>query len=122
VGVHRPGVRRLAVGRPFVWDAGLIFPLTVGTFDLGLGGSKYKVHIEWTASETRPSIFPGEPSDISVTAMGNNQTGTNYVDFLAGAKVHLTDVVIVSGAVNVPVTDAGLQPIVGRTVALEMYF
>jgi len=108
--------------RRFVWDAGVSFPLAVGTFDLGVGGSKYDTPIEWTPSHARASIFPGDPSDISVTAVGDNQTGTNYVDFLAGAKVRVSDAVIVSGAVNVPVTDAGLQPIVGGTVALEYYF
>jgi hypothetical protein len=108
--------------RRFVWDAGVSFPLAVGTFDLGVGGSKYDAPIAWTPSQTRASVFPGDPSDISVTAVGDNQTGTNYVDFLAGAKVRLSDAVMLSGAVNVPVTDAGLQPIVGGTIALEYCF
>jgi hypothetical protein len=108
--------------RRFVWDAGVSFPLAVGTFDLGMGGSKYDAAIDWTPSQARASIIPGEPSDISVTAVGDNQTGTNYVDFLAGAKVRLSDVIILSGAVNVPVTNEGLQPIVGGTIALEGYF
>ena len=108
--------------RRFVWDAGLSFPLAVGTFDVGVGGSKYDASIAWTPSQARASVIPGGQRDISVIAVGDNQTGTNYVDFLAGAKVRLSDVVILSGAVNVPVTNEGLQPIVGGTVALEAYF
>jgi hypothetical protein len=108
--------------RRFVWDAGVSFPLAVGTFDLGMGGSTYDAPIEWTPSRARASIFPGEPTDITVTAIGDNQTGTNYVDFLAGAKVRLSEAFILSGGVNVPVTDEGLQPIVGGTLALEFYF
>jgi len=108
--------------RRFVWDAGVSFPLAVGTFDVGVGGSKYEAPIAWTPSQARASVIPGEPSDISVTAVGDNHTGTNYVDFLAGAKVRLSEVVILSGAVNVPVNNQGLQPIVGGTIALEAYF
>ena len=33
-----------------------------------------------------------------------------------------TNAFFLSGGVNVPVTDAGLQPIVGGTIALEYYF
>lgn len=108
--------------RRFVWDAGFSLPLAVGTFDLGVGGSKYDTPITWTPSHARSSVFPGTPSDITVTAIGNNQTGTNYVDFLAGVKLRLSDTFVLSGAVNVPVTDEGLQPIVGGTLALESYF
>jgi hypothetical protein len=100
--------------RRFVWDFGVSFPLTVATFDLGVGGSKYDTPIDWTPQRVRSS-------NILVTALGNNQTGTNYVDFLAGAKVRLSDTVILGGAVNVPVTNEGLQPIVGGTVALEIH-
>ena len=108
--------------RRFVWDVGLSFPLAFGTFDVGVGGSKYAAPIEWTPSGTRASIIPGEPTNITVIAVGDNQTGTNYVDFLAGAKVALSDALILSGGVNVPVTDEGLQPVVGGTIALEYYF
>ena len=108
--------------RRFVWNTGISFPLTVGTFDVGVGGSKYDTPIVWTPTNGRASVIPGTPSDISVTAVGDNQTGTNAVDFLAGVKVHLTKTVIVSGAVNVPVTNDALQPIVGGTLAVELAF
>jgi hypothetical protein len=108
--------------RRFVWDVGLSFPLAFGTFDAGVGGSTYDAPIDWTPSQYRESIIPGEPTNITVSAIGDNQTGTNYVDFLAGAKVALSDAIILSGGVNVPVTDEGLQPVVGGTIALELYF
>jgi hypothetical protein len=107
--------------RRFVWDVGVSFPLAFATFDVGMGGSKYDTPIQWTPSFTRDSVF-GMGPDSSVIAIGDNETGTNYVDFLAGAKVALSDAFILSGGVNVPVTDAGLQPIVGGTIALEYYF
>jgi hypothetical protein len=77
--------------RRFVWDVGVSFPLAFATFDVGMGGSKYDTPIEWTPSFARGSVLPGVPNDISVIAAGDNETGTNYVDFLAGGKVALSD-------------------------------
>ena len=108
--------------RRFVWDVGLSFPLAAGTFDVGLGGSSYAAPIEWTPSQFREAVVSGDPPEITATAVGDNQTGTNYVDFLFGAKVRLSDAVILGGAVNVPVTNEGLQPIVAGTLVLEFYF
>ena len=108
--------------RRFVWDVGVSLPLRIATFDLGLGGSSYSTPITWSPTRATASIANGGPPTITVTALGDNQTGTNYVDFLAGAKVRVSDRVVLSGAVNVPVVDASLQPIVAGTIALEVYF
>jgi len=108
--------------RRFVWDAGISLPMRVATFDLGMGGSLYSTPIESTPTHAKASFVPGEPQNIAITAIGDNQTGTNSVDFLAGAKVRVSDRVVLSGAVNVPVVDTGLQPIVAGTIALEVYF
>src|SRR5262245_1156434 len=108
--------------RRFVWDAGISLPMRIATFDLGMGGSLYSTPIEWTPTHAKASFGPGEPQNIALTAIGDNQTGTNSVDFLAGAKVRVSDRVVLSGAVNVPVVETGLQPIVAGTVAVEVYF
>ena len=108
--------------RRFVWDVGASFPLTLATFDIGVGGSKYDSPIVWTPSSFRESIQPGTPKNITVTAVGDNETGTNYVAFLCGAKVRLSEGFVLSGGVNVPVTDEEVQPVAGGTIALEFYF
>ena len=108
--------------RRFVWDLGLSVPLRAATFDVGMGGSTYAAPIEWTPTRARGAPSAGARRGILITALGDNQTGTSYVDVLAGVKVRLTDTLVMSGAVNVPVVDAGLQPIAGGTIALEAYF
>lgn len=108
--------------RRFVWDIGLSLPTRGATFDIGMGGSRYATPITWTPTRAR-AAFPGATRPtIVVTAIGDNETGTNYVDFLAGAKVRVANAVVLSGAINVPVVDTGLQPRVAGTVALEVYF
>jgi hypothetical protein len=100
--------------RRFGWDVGVSFPLRAATFDLGMGGSEYATPIQWTP--TRIPVHPGE-----LTAVGDNQTGRNYVDFLTGVKFRLTDRLVMSGAVNIPVARPGVQPIAGGTVALRCW-
>ncbi len=57
-------------------------------------------------------------------ALNPNATvlGTNYTDFLFGIKVKILEGTVLSGAVNVPITDVGFQPIAVGTLALEYYF
>lgn len=61
---------------------------------------------------------------VTLTAFdpGSTQLGTNYVDFIGGIKVKLIAGVVLSGAVNVPITSDGFQPAAEGTVALEYYF
>jgi hypothetical protein len=107
--------------RRFAWDVGISLPFAAATFDLGVGGSLYDTPITWTPARQTTTV-PGLPGTVTVTALGDNQLGTNYVSFLAGAKVALTEALVLTGAVNVPVTDPGLQPVALGTVALEVYF
>jgi len=101
--------------RRLVWDAGISFPLKAVTLDLGVGGSTYATPIEWTPRRV-------ESRDYVITALGDNEVGTNSVDVLAGARVRLSDTFVLSGAVTVPVVDTGAQPTVAGTLALEAYF
>lgn len=50
------------------------------------------------------------------------ELGTNFVDFKFGTKVLLAEGWALSGAVSVPVNEAGLRPIAVGTVGLEAYF
>jgi hypothetical protein len=43
------------------------------------------------------------------------------VDFLGGIKARITDQVVLSGAVTVPLNDQGFQPDALGTIALELY-
>jgi hypothetical protein len=112
----------------FVWNAGVSVPLTNWTIDTGFGGSKFDKGIVWTPPVTQglgPPV-PAYPNGIpgTLTALNPNATvlGTNYVDYLFGIKVKLLEGTVLSGAVNVPITDAGFQPIAVGTLALEYYF
>ena len=106
----------------FVWDAGVSIPITNATFDLGFGGSKFDEGITWTPVTATGTLPNGNP--VTITAVNPNQTelGTNYADFLFGAKVRLFDGGVLSGAVNVPINSAGFRPVAVGTISFEYYF
>jgi hypothetical protein len=106
----------------FVWNAGLSVPITNATFDIGVGGSKFDEPIQWT-----PVTATGGDQEIpgaTITAADPSSTelGTNYIDFLFGVKVRLFEGMVLSGAVNVPITDDGYRPAAVGTLSLEYYF
>lgn len=103
----------------FAWNVGAWVPGKHVSFDLGVGGSQYDTPIDWT-----PAIAQGrnDAGDFTLTAQGDNQLGTTFVDFLGGVKVRLLDQLVASGAVTVPLTDDGFRPDALGTVALEFYF
>jgi hypothetical protein len=108
--------------RRLVWNTGASYGFPGATIDAGVGGSSYAEGIEWT-----PSSFvqpPGRevPVPLQFTALGDNTLGTDYVDFLFGAKLQLAPTALLSGSVNVPINDAGIRPVAVGTVALEIYF
>lgn len=104
--------------RRFVWNVGATIPANRFSFDLGVGGSQYAKGLQWT-----PDTAEGHLNDqiIVFTAEEDNQLGTTFVDFLAGAKVRLTDSLVLSGAVAVPLTDDGFRPAALGTIAVEMH-
>jgi len=106
--------------RGFTWDAGTSIPGEKVTFDLGFGGTKYNQGIQWTppvAHNAPIQVFPAS----TATALGDTRLGDNFVDFIAGVKVRITERLVASGAVSVPVTDEGFQPAAVGTLALEFY-
>lgn len=105
--------------RRFVWDIGLSIGGSRYAFDLGFGGSQYAEGIEWTPQQATFVDFDGNTQTI--TALGDNRLGTTLVSFLGGIKVRLTDALVVSGTVSVPVTGTGFEPAAMGTLGLEYY-
>lgn len=106
--------------RRFTWDAGASIPGERVTFDFGVGGSKFNQGIQWTppvATGARIQVFPA----ATATALDDTRLGDNFVDFLAGFKLRITEQLVVSGAVSVPVTDEGFRAAAVGTLALEFY-
>lgn len=108
--------------RGFTWDAGTSIPGEHVTFDFGFGGTKYNQGIQWTppvAKAAAIQIFPA----ATATALNPSDTrlGDNFAAFLAGVKVRLTESLVLSGAVSVPVTSDGFQAAAIGTLALEYY-
>jgi hypothetical protein len=106
--------------RSFVWHVGASVPGRDVTTDFGVGGSKFNEGIEWTpqtARSVRVQVFP----PATATALGNVRLGDNYVDFLGGIKVRLTERWVVSGTVTVPLNDQGFRPAAAGVLALEFY-
>ena len=106
----------------FVWNTGISIPIVNATFDIGIGGSKFDEAINWTPVKATGQDPPAP--DVVITAANPNETelGTNFVDFLFGMKVRLIEGLVLSGAVNVPVTEDGFRADAIGTVSLEYYF
>lgn len=108
----------------FVWSVGSsLVPLERLVLDAGFGGSVFKDSVRWTPTVTQSSGDPGEGTPpLTLTALEGTEVGDTFVDFLAGAKVKVTDMLILSGAVNVPINDEGFRPNVVGTFSAELYF
>ena len=106
----------------FVWNTGISIPIVNATFDIGIGGSKFDEAIHWTPVKMTGQDPPNP--DVLLTARNPSETelGTNFVDFLFGMKVKLIEGLVLSGAVNVPVTEDGFRADAIGTVSLEYYF
>lgn len=106
----------------FIWNTGVSIPIPRATFDFGVGGSKFDQSIRWTPVTATGVTNAG--STVTISAFDANQTdlGTNYVDFLFGAKVRLVDGLVLGGSVNVPITSDGFRADAIGTVSLEYYF
>ena len=107
--------------RSFTWRAGGSFASQRIEVDLGLGGSEYDAPIQWT-----PSIIHGQATATAPASTGqaldNNTTGTSLVDVLVGAKVRVTDAIVISAGVSIPVVSPAFQPDALGTLAVERTF
>jgi len=105
--------------RRFVWNLGASVPVSRFTFDAGFGGSLFDTPIRWTPDETTGS---GPLGTATLTALGDNTLGDDYVDALVGMKARLTDSMVISGAITADLTDQGFRSEVVGTGAFEVYF
>ena len=111
------------------WNTGFSIPVVNATFDVGVGGSKFDTPIRWTPVRSKgtgpatPDYPDGIPAQLRLyQAHGDNKLGTNFVDVLVGMKVKLWQGLVLSGGVNVPVTEDGFRADAVGTGALEYYF
>jgi hypothetical protein len=106
--------------RRFVWNVGASVPVRTPrcTFDVGLGGSLFERGIQWTP-ERAPYLNASGSQSGTIQALGPTRLGTDFVDFLFGAKVAITERIVLSGAVSVPVSNDGFRPQAAGTVVVE---
>jgi hypothetical protein len=106
--------------RRFTGSGGVLLAFSHFSMDFGLSGSVYDEPIEWT-----PSVAYGVGNDMFpptiVVAQENNQLGADFLDFIWGVKVKLTDSLVLSGAVTVPVNSQGFRPAALGTIGVEAY-
>lgn len=105
--------------RRLVWNVGASVPVSRFTFDLGAGGSLFDTPIRWTPDDTTGA---GPLGTVRLTALGDNTLGDDYVDLLVGGKMRLTDAMVISAALTIPLNDQGFRADVVGTGAFEVYF
>jgi hypothetical protein len=108
--------------RRFTWNVGSSIALTGLTFDFGVGGSKFSTPLQWTPSTATGSSSDTSGNNLELKALGNTTLGTNYVDFLGGFKIRITENSVIGGSVNVPLTSDGFRAAAVGTIAAELYF
>jgi hypothetical protein len=107
--------------RRFVWNGGASVPIGRWvSVDFGAGGSIFDVPIRWTPSLTEGTGPSGER--VTATALGDNQLGDEFVDFLGGFKVRLTDSLVLSGSASTPLNSQGFRADAVGTIAIEAYY
>lgn len=106
-----------------VWNAGASFWVGPGLLDLGLSGSEYRNELNWSPARLKTDLVIGD--QVSRLTWAAEQStgvgGTSYIDFVAGGRLRLGDVVL-SASVAVPVTEDGLRPTATVTGGLEYAF
>ncbi len=107
--------------RRFTWDFGIAVPIKRVAIDFGVGGSEFDTPISWTPKtiqNPRSGSFP----PTTLTALGDNELGDSFIDFLGGIKVRIAERAVISGSVNVPLNNQGFRPDAAGTLAVEGYF
>lgn len=112
----------------FAWNVGASLPFSLGSFDLGVGGSVYDANIKWS-----PDTATGDPFDdgntgvfrngidMMVADAGSNEVNNDVVNLLIGGRFEITQQVVVSTAITVALTKNGVRPDAVGTIAVEYY-
>ncbi len=108
--------------RRLTWTTGASVPFEQFEFDLGIAGSEYDTAIRWTPTVAHgvADAALGVPAS-TLTALGDNQLDDNFIDFIGGLKLRLATNWFLSGAVDVPLNNAGFRPVALGTLALEYH-
>jgi hypothetical protein len=106
--------------RRLTWTAGASVPFTRFAFDLGVAGSEYDTPISWTPAVAHGAPY-GEIPGSTLTVLGDNQLGDNFIDFVGGLKLQLANSWFLSGAVDVPLNNQGFRPAALGTLAIEYH-
>ena len=106
--------------RQLTWTAGASVPFKRFAFDFGVAGSEYDTPISWTPAVARGAPGGGAPGS-TITALGDNQLGDSFIDFVGGLKLQLVENWFLSGAVDVPLNNEGFRPAALGTLALEYH-
>jgi len=107
--------------RSFVWDAGASVPLQRASFDIGVRGSEYNKKLQWTPPVAYGVPSGGFPATV-LTAQNGTSLGDSFVDLIYGSRIRITNRLVLSGAVDVPLNNEGFRPVAVGTVAVESYF
>jgi hypothetical protein len=107
--------------RRFTWSAGGSISFERFSADLGFGGSEYDQSILWTPTTVHGVRTAGFPPSTG-HALEDTGVGTSIIDILLGAKVRVSDNLVIAGGVTVPIVNTDFQPNVLGTVAVERYF
>ncbi len=106
--------------RRFVWNVGASVPVNRFAFDLGVGGSEYDKALRWS-----PTVATGRSTDLFnstlITAQGDTQVGTSLISLLLGAKVRITDALILGGGASIALNNDMVRPDALGTLAIEYY-
>lgn len=105
--------------RRFYWNAGASFATGAVSVDFGIGGSEFDSPIAWTP-QTATSVETPEFPATFLTALEDNSVGTTFIDVLGGIKVRVSDGLLLSGGVSVPVNDEGFRPDAMFSLGLEV--
>jgi hypothetical protein len=113
--------------RRFVWNAGVSVPIArYLSVDFGAGGSEFDEGALWSRKVTTGSPITAAGLGLSdatpiLTAQGDTELGTSFIDFLAGFKIRVWEEVFLTGAVTTPLTNDGFRADATGTVGVQSY-
>jgi len=107
--------------RCLTWNTGGSWATHRLAVDLGFGGSVFDTPIHWTPTRVRQGPTTTFPR-FTMEALGDTETGSNFVDLLLGLKLRVAEGTVIAGAVTVPIDREKFQPAALGTIAVEQYF
>jgi len=107
-----------------VWNSGVSVPKRWGSFDLGIGGSRYHEAIEWTpdAADVEDSAAGRRTGRLEKLGDQGNRIHIRVLDLLLGGKLRLGPSLLLSGAINVPLLNSQFRPAAAGTLAVEFLY